>query len=183
VSALSALTPIDITAISLILIGGIMGAIRGLAGELAGLVSAGIAFTTGLLALNPFGTWLIAHSRLSHESALASAFSLTVVFIWLLLLIPKLLIGKVMKVVVERAFDRIAGVIAGSLRMIIWVLVLFLTMQLIPHPYLNRQFGEASLIGRGVIRISPRLLNRTHQTMATTIAPLTHDLPGKILAK
>jgi hypothetical protein len=59
------------------------------------------------------------------------------------------------KVVFAEGFDKGAGVIAGMLRMSIIVCIIFLCMNLIPHEYLNRVFGEESAIGRVVVKYVP----------------------------
>lgn len=179
--ALPVLTPIDIAALALIGVGLVVGAFRGLAGELAGLISAALAFTAGIILRVPLGLWLSSHSRLSHDSAYATAFCFCVIATWLLLLIPKLLIGKIMKVVVEKGFSVFGGMLAGALRMALWVIILFLAMQMIPHPYLNEKFGETSWVGRTIHRMAPELITTTATLdLPESIKTVTEDASEKL---
>lgn len=153
-----AFSPVDLVTLAVVGLGLIVGLIRGAAGELAGLLSVLIAGTIGFSCHRAFGAWLETHDRISGASAYATAFALSIIGAWLILIIPKLVLGKIMKVTFEKGFNRIGGAIAGAIRMTAWALLLFVFMQMIPHSYLNLHFGSKSVLGRGVYRLAPGMI-------------------------
>ncbi len=146
---------VDIVALVVITLGSLLGMKRGLSGELAKLLSVVTAFIFGIAFCNPFGAWLIEHSRLGVRSAYAFAFLVTIVLAFVLLLVLRFALKRVMKVVVAKEFDKIGGLIAGFISSVFFVVIVLLGINLWPHNYLNRVFGSESILGRGVLRVVP----------------------------
>ena len=156
-NAIPELNLVDIAALILILVGGLQGFFRGLSGELARLIGTIIAFATGVALHDPVGTWILENTRLEDQSAHAVAFIATVVLAIVIMIVLRLLLKRIIKVVFAEGFDKGMGVGAGLLRMATVVCIIFLVMNLIPHDYLNRHFGEESAIGNIVVRYVPRV--------------------------
>ena len=169
--ALPTLNVVDIVALGLIVIGGIQGFFRGLSGELARLIGSIIAFVAGVSLHGPVGEWVLQNTRLENQTAHALAFVATVVLAVLIMLELRLVIKRLIKVVFADGFDKTMGIIAGLARMSVIVCIIFLAMNLIPHDYLNRHFGEESAIGSVVVRYVP--------TVRETLEGANIPTPGK----
>lgn len=148
---------VDIAALIFIAVGVFIGLRRGLSGELAHLLSIAAAFIVGLSFHQPIGVWLAEHTRLSPQSGRAMAFFLAVVVAMLGMVLARLAVKNIMKVVIEKEADKIGGCIAGFVRSSVIVIAVFLVMNMWPHDYLNRQFGEESIIGSVVLKCMPSL--------------------------
>lgn len=141
------MSTIDIAALVLIVFGAVHGCIRGLSGELAHVLSVLAAFVFGLWIHPPFAAWILAHTRLSERPAQALAFAGAVLCALIVMFCLRFVVGRVMKVVIEPPFDRIGGVLAGFVRSCVIVVILFILLNMWPNEYLNRTFGEESVIG------------------------------------
>jgi len=168
---LPTLNLVDIVALGLIAIGGIQGFFRGLSGELARLIGAIIAFVAGVSLHGPVGEWVLRNTRLENQTAHALAFVATVFLAVLIMLVLRLVIKRLIKVVFADGFDKTMGIVAGLARMSVIVCIIFLVMNLIPHAYLNRHFGEESAIGSVVVRYVP--------TVRETLENANIPTPGK----
>ena len=151
------LSIVDIIAIVVVLIGILLGFRRRFSGELAHLVSIIVAFIVGLMTYRPLGYWLLENSRLGSRAAHAVAFVSTIVLASLVMVLIRTLLKRIISVVLEEETDKIAGVVAGFIKSTLFILIVFLFMNMIPHDYLNRIFGEESAIGRVVLRFMPRI--------------------------
>jgi len=148
---------IDVVALILILVGTLIGWRRGLSGELAHVISIIVAFILSISLHYPIGMWLGEHTRLSDDAGRTLAFVLTITFSMLAMAMVRFLIKNILKVVIEKEADKLGGLIAGFVRSAVMIIMLFLIMNMWPHEYLNRKFGEESLIGSVVIRCMPSL--------------------------
>ena len=141
------MTVIDIAAFILIALGTIHGCLRGLSGELAHVLSVIAAFVFGLWFHQPFAAWMLNNTRLSERPAQALAFATTILSALMVMLCLRFVFRRIMKVVIEEHFDKIGGGIAGFIRSCLIVMIIFILFNIWPHEYLNRTFGEESLIG------------------------------------
>lgn len=148
---------IDIVALVVVVLGAFQGWLRGLSGELARLISVVVAFVLGIYFYRPFGAWFLENTRLSIQAADTLAFVVTVLAAAVVMVLLRVVLKRIMKVVIEEKFDKACGVAAGLLRAWVLVAVVFLAMNLWPNTYLNRKFGEESIIGRQVLRLVPEL--------------------------
>jgi uncharacterized membrane protein required for colicin V production len=151
----SGMSVVDIVALLFILIGAIQGFFRGLSGEIARLIGIILAFVAGLTLYGPVGEWVSSNTKLGGQGAHALAFITTILLSIIIMVLLRSIIKRMVKVVFAEGFDKGAGVVAGMLRMSIIVCIIFLCMNLIPHEYLNRVFGEESAIGRVVVKYVP----------------------------
>lgn len=148
---------VDYAACAWVLLGGLRGYAHGLSGELARLVSAIAGLVLGLRFYGPVGDWMPQHTRLEQGASRTLAFAATVLLVFLSMTLIRRLLQLILHVVVERRAERVGGVAAGLLRAAMVVCMAFLFMNLWPHPYLNRIFGEQSTIGAACIRAWPAL--------------------------
>jgi uncharacterized membrane protein required for colicin V production len=157
---LPAFSVIDVAAMVVALLCAAHGYRRGLSGALAQSAGAVAALILGLYAYQPFSAWLQIHTRLTERAAEVTAFLSTSIAVIVALLMLRSVLKRIMKIVIEQPFDKWAGLLAGTLRAIALVSIVFLAMNLWPHPYLNRKFGEESAIGRVALRLIPLLRER-----------------------
>ncbi len=153
--SMPALSVVDIVALALIAVGGIQGFFRGLSGELARLAGAVIAFAGGTLLHEPVGQWVSTHTRLEARPAQTLAFVATVIIAVLIMIVARMLLKKVIQGVFAPGFDKTAGVLAGLLRMSIFTCIFFIIMNMVPVEFLNRHFGEESVVGSFMVRYVP----------------------------
>ena len=157
---------IDIAAIAIVALGVIQGCRRRLSGELAHLISVVAAFGTGLFFFRPVGDWFMAHTRLTDQGAHVVAFIATMLASLVVMTLIRIVLGRVMKVVIEPEVDRTGGAIAGFVRASVFVLIVFIIMNMWPHDFLNRIFGEESLIGSVVVKCMPALRDAVEEQKA-----------------
>lgn len=148
---------IDIGALLIICLSTLRGFHRGLSGELAQLVSVTAALILGLYSFQPFGAWILANTHLSSRSAHALAFGATVAAVILAMVLLGFVFRSIMKIVFEEKVDKPGGGLAGFISGVLVVVILFMILTLFPHDYLNRQFGEGSIIGRVVVKWTPAI--------------------------
>lgn len=148
---------IDIVACVFILLSMLHGYKRGLSGEVAQLVGVLVGFCLGMAGYRPFAAWMAANTRVSGGVADVLAFIVILVFSTGALVLVRVVLSRVMRVVFDESLNKGGGVIAAFIRSGVVTLIMFIVMNLVPHPYLNEQFGQASLIGRGTLRILPVL--------------------------
>jgi uncharacterized membrane protein required for colicin V production len=148
---------IDIIALVLVVLGAIVGYRRRLSGELAHVVSIVAALLLGLFFHRPIGLWLSENTRLSEPGARAAAFIATTLVAAVTLILVRAVLRRVMRVVMEEEADKTAGCVAGAIRAAVVVLIVFIFMNMVPHDYLNKVFGERSVIGRMVLACMPSL--------------------------
>ena len=151
---------VDIGALLVICLSTLRGFHRGLSGELAQLISVTVALILGLYARDPFASWLLANTHLASRSAHALAFALVVTGVIIAAILLGFVFSRIMKIVFEESVDKPGGGFAGFVSGILIVALVFMIVTMWPNEYLNRQFGEESIIGRAVIRWTPTVRDR-----------------------
>lgn len=148
---------IDVAALIIVAFSTLQGFRRGLSGELARLVSVVVAFSFGLYFYRPLGSWLVEHSRLTEQRAQALAFLAMVIAAVVVMIFLRFVLKHIMKIAFEKKVDKMGGCLAGFIRSSVFVIIVFLLLNMWPHDYLNRQFGEKSVIGNIVVKYMPAL--------------------------
>lgn len=179
---LPAINAIDVAVLIVIGANLIIGIRRGLSGELAGLIGTACAFGLGIYFLEPFGLWMEEHTRVSAKTAHAVAFASVAVGVILVVILLRLLLSKIMKITFEPAVDKFGGFISGLIRGCILVLIVFVTVEMSPHEYLNRKFGEESMFGRLVVKhVMPRIEKESAlEDAKSKVDSAVEDLDSKI---
>lgn len=170
---------IDIAAIAIVALGIIQGYRRRLSGELAHLISVVAAFGIGLFFFRPVGNWFTEHTRLTDQGAHVVAFVATMLASVIVMAILRIALGRMMKVVIEPEVDRTGGAVAGFVRASVFVLIVFIIMNMWPHDFLNRIFGEESLIGTGVVKCMPALREAVEEQKEKVTELRERDSPSK----
>ena len=141
---------VDLVALILILLGLIRGFMKGLSGELAGLLGAAAAFVGAWYFYTPLGNFLTDKTRLSERATVAVAFVLALIGAYMAMRILRLVLRHVMEFSFKGKIEKIGGMLAGGIRMTVVVTAFVLLMTLWPHEYLHRLFAEESVFGRFV---------------------------------
>ena len=154
---LSLLNLVDIVAFVIMALNMLVGARRGLSGELAGTVSTVVGFILGMMFFAPLVGWLVENSRLGSGSARMVAFVLVFLIVCAIMLALRIGLRALLKVAIEKKTDRWGGAMAGLLKALVIVLAVFLLMIMAPSQKLNRIFGEESMIGALLVKAIPEL--------------------------
>lgn len=148
---------VDIGALVILLLGTIIGFRRGLSGEIARFIGTIAALCLGIYFYKPFGAWIAGHTRIGEETANVIAFALMAGAVLLITLLVRLILRSIMKISFEGNLEKAGGCIAGFIRALILVLMVFMAMNMWPHEYLNRTFGRESVIGSLVVKYMPAI--------------------------
>ena len=154
--SLPPISVVDIGASLVICLSALRGFLRGLSGEISQLISLAASLILGIFFREPFGRWLMGHTHLAAPTAHALAFTVTVFGALVVLILIGFVLRKIMKVVFEPGVDKPFGGLAGLLSGVLIVIIVFAAMNLWPHEYLNRKFGEESVIGRVIVKWMPK---------------------------
>lgn len=147
----------DIIALAVLAIGTFIGYRRRLSGEVGRLIGITAAFIVGLFIYAPIVGWLVGYTRLDYGASRIAGYLFTIIAAVAVMVVARVTLGNLIKVVIAEETDRILGLVAGFVRSAVFVLIIFLAMNLVPHDYLNAKFGQESFIGRIVIRLMPAL--------------------------
>jgi len=148
---------VDVLAFIVIAFGMLLGARRGLSGELAGMVSSMIGFILGVVFFGPVVEWMTEHSRLGTQSARMVSFIVVFLIVFAIMLVVRLILKLLLKFAIEKKSDRWGGALAGMVKSLVVVLAVFLIMIMSPGESLRRMFGKESMIGSLLLRAIPEL--------------------------
>ena len=148
---------IDIISFVLIIVGSFVGYQRKLSGEIAILISLGAAFFLGVFMYEPIGLWLVSHTRMDVGAARVATYVFLVLGAGVVMVAARILLGKFMKLVIGEQADRTCGAVAGFVKAVVVVLIIYFAMNVVPFDYVNRKFGYESFIGRNIQSILPSI--------------------------
>ncbi len=168
---------IDIIGLVLIALGTFRGYRRGLSGELAGVVGIVASLMISVHLFAPFGEWITANTRLTGQLAHAAAFAVCVLFVIAATVLIAVVFRKVMGVFFAEGADKFLGLIAGAVQSAAILAIGFLMMNLLPHPYLNRHFGDESLLGTLVLRSTPAIQEMLQKFRDVELPRRTEEYP------
>ena len=97
-------------------------------------------------------------TRLSEEESFATSFFLCLVGVFILFLLLRLLLGKIMEVTFKGSgLERIGGALAGLLRTMTACAALLFFLNLLPSAFIRQSVAENSFFGRIVTVRVPEL--------------------------
>ncbi len=146
---------VDIVAILFILVYVVMGWRRGLAAEIGHLAGAALAFWIGLRYHERLAAWMTGHTRMEGAPATVVAYVAVVLAIILASMILSLVLSKLMELAIPEGANKVWGGMAGLVKGSLYAAMILLAVNLWPHEYLNRHFGEESVLGAFVMRWVP----------------------------
>jgi uncharacterized membrane protein required for colicin V production len=140
----------DGAALLFVLIGAFIGLKRGLTRELAGVFTTVAAAGAALYAYLPLAHFLETHTSFTPGSVRPIALALVLFASFGIILLIRMLVGKLITVSFAEWFDRIGGAVAGFISATVFVLLIFVIANAMPPESWNAGFGDASLIGRTI---------------------------------
>ena len=172
------LNAVDLVLIALLLAFTIRGVIKGLSGEIAGLVGMAVVLAGGWKLYEPLSAALLEHTRLEDpQTSQLLAYILAVAVLLIAVNLLMLLVRKVLNKVFDGAIERIGGGVAGFLKTAAVLAILLFGVQLSGHAFLMKHFIEESWIGRTVgVRI-PGWFDTIQERIAPQ-EPNAEDMPA-----
>ena len=153
---------VDICAFALLVLGILVGLRRGLSGEVANLLSLVVGFMAGVTAHRLFDAgWPAPAGRAGLHAVAGVVVALVAGTVAMAL--ARFVCKRLIRIVIEEESDRVWGAVVGGLRSAIFVLAIFIVMNLLPNERANRWFGETSLIGQQVVRFMPCVEEKIEQ--------------------
>lgn len=154
---------VDMVAFLFILLHVLLSWRRGLGEEVGRVAGAVVAFWVGWRYHDAVANWMTAHTRMEGAPARVVAYIGVVLLVVLASLIVSFVLAKVIASAIPAGADKVGGGVAGLVKGGLYVVMIFLAMNLWPHDYLNRQFGEASAIGSVVIKWVPAVREQVEE--------------------
>jgi uncharacterized membrane protein required for colicin V production len=146
---------VDIIALLFVLVHVVLSWRRGLSEEIGRVAGAVLAFWIGLRYHQTVAGWMTEHTRMEGPPARVTSYIAVVLLIILGSLLLTLFVSKILKLAIPEGADKAWGGVAGLVKGSFYAAMIFLAMNLWPHEYLNRHFGEESMIGSVVMKWIP----------------------------
>jgi uncharacterized membrane protein required for colicin V production len=168
---------VDFVVLAALVIGLIQGLRRGLSGELARLIGTVAAVWAGWYFYHPLGAKLLNSTRLSEQDANAVAFFLCLAGVFIAILLLRLMLRRIMEITIKGGtLERLGGLCAGVLRMLLACAAIVFFLSLLPSEYIHTAVAEKSLFGRIITRHAPALYNQA-RTWFPGIPALPENAP------
>jgi len=148
---------VDSVALLFVLVHVVLSWRRGLSEEIGRVAGAVLAFWMGLRYHEAVASWMTDHTRMEGDPARVVAYLGVVLLIILTSLVLTLVTSKLIKLAIPDGVDKVAGGVAGLVKGTFYTAIIFLAMNMWPHDYLNRHFGEESMIGSVVMKLVPAI--------------------------
>ncbi len=160
---LSTIGVADVVAVLIFLLVAFHGLHRGLSGELSQVVGIVAAIVVAFVVFDPLGMYLIKELDLSPTVARIAALIATMMLSMLVMATIVTILRRCLEIVLGDRLDRIAGFVAGAVRAVVIVSLLFLVMNVLPSEKLNHMFGEDSYVGCALIHYLSSLRDRIEE--------------------
>lgn len=162
---------VDVVALAVLAWGTVMGFRRGLSVELARVISVVVALILGLYSIGRVSDYLVVHTRLTENTARVISFVCTVLGAFFAMKLLRWALAKIVKIAFTDTIDRWGGLLAGFVKSAGLVIIVLIVMNIVPNRYLNEQFGEKSVIGRGLRHYMPALLKVAKEGSLPMVQP------------
>ncbi|HPF99218.1 MAG TPA: CvpA family protein [Kiritimatiellia bacterium] len=168
---------VDIVAIILILLGLIRGLAKGLSGELAGLISVGLAVYAGWRLYRPLGEYFTDKANLGTDtSAYLAAFVVALIGAYVLMLLLRILLRNLMQFSFKGKLEKLGGALAGLAKTLAIVTAGLLALALLPNTQLHRLCAEDSVLGGFVYRTLGPVVAEKYPQLAPAVQAV-EELP------
>lgn len=158
----------DGIALAVVLLFTLLGFRKGLAGQIAPLLTILITATVAYFAYTPCRTFLIQRSHASEAFASFAACVLVVVVPFAVVMLIRSAASGLLRIPVIGWVDRIGGAVAGFVGSALVVLAAFFLVNIPPPPYRVAAMGKESLIGRRVVGLETNLVRSVEERMERT---------------
>ena len=159
----SRLTPanyVDIACAGLVLLFVVIGFVRGISGELSRLLSLAAGAAVGYWIYVPGVETLssLEYLRKSPQFTSLIAFCVALLGGLILFLLLNLMLGRIIKIVLDPAWDRSLGMLAGVINAAILLALVFTLAMILPQPSHRELLCRESRIGRMATPLLERML-------------------------
>ncbi len=156
---------LDIILLVIMALGLIQGLRRGLSGEIARLIGTAFSVWAGWFFYHPLGRRIMENTRLNEEESFATSFFICLVGVFIVMLLLRIILGKVMEVTFKGStLERLGGALAGLLRTLLACAALLFFLNLLPSAFIRQSISENSFFGRIVTRQVPELWHTVRAT-------------------
>lgn len=142
---------IDLVLLALLAIGAVRGGLRGLSGELAGLLSLALAAVAGWHYYRPLGEYLAKSTRMTDLQADTVAFVVVIICALILIWALSTVLRKVMEFTFKGLLERVGGVMVGFLRYAVILAGLLLVVSQWTQGRASHLITEESFLGRHAV--------------------------------
>lgn len=139
---------IDIIIIALLAIGALRGVLRGLSGELAGIISLGVAGYAGWRFYRPLGEYLADTTRMTDIQADTVSFIVIIGGALILLWALSIVLKSIMEFTFKGILERVGGGIVGVLRYAVIIAALLMIVAQFSSGAVRRHVIGESFIGQ-----------------------------------
>ncbi len=147
----------DYAGIGLVLILAVTGAVRGLSKEVAGVFKAAGILVGAYFLFHPAAEWLSARSSLNPALARAAALLIVLLLLTLLFSLLARLLAHLLQLAFEGFIERIGGFLAGALKGLILLGLLYTALFAAPGSGPADRVIEESVLGRHYYEYLPRI--------------------------
>ena len=148
---------VDVIALVVLMIGALVGFRRGLSAQIAGPLSLLLAMLFALYAYGPIRQAIHTSGWVPASTQSLAGIAGVVLASLVVFMLLRWILSRGIRRLTENRGEHVGGALFGALRTALFILIIFLLMNVFPHAGLNRRFGEDSLIGRQVIRMTPAI--------------------------
>jgi uncharacterized membrane protein required for colicin V production len=158
----------DLAALVFVLASIAMGFRRGLSGQVAMLLAV-LLVVVGTYFTYPLCLALLTRfTAVPTESVHVAALTVALLIPLGIVLVIRNLLGNVLKITFVAWLDRIGGAVAGAISSTLFVLLVFVVMNVLPTPYRFAAFGSPSWIGRLVTQSESNIVQRVETKIQRT---------------
>jgi uncharacterized membrane protein required for colicin V production len=175
---LTQLDVLDVLIAVYLLFGAVSGVRRGLSGEIARLISLGVAVIAGWQFHEPLGEQVERYTRLQGPPAFLVGFLATVLAAGLIMLLLRLMLKNIMEFAFKGKIERVGGLIAGILRAAFISSLIVVAISVLPVPYLQKRVWEESRVGMAICKlILPIYQDIADEHPEWGLPPVPYDAP------
>ena len=165
---------LDLTALGLIFVELLLGMRRGMSGEFFRFLGSGAVLLAALKFYRPLGLWLVDHSRMADNPAMATALGFTLLTLGgeAVLLGLRLLLNLLMKITFNEKIDRPGGAMIGMFRGLLLVIMLVFAGGLWPQDFMQSFFVQQSMVGRTIFEYAHAAVDKLDRTPVREVPAL-----------
>lgn len=164
----AAFNAVDVIAAIFLLVCLALGFRRGLVGQIAPIIGLIVIAATVHFGYTPCRDWLTAHVDLNASVVRIGALVIVIGVPLIVVMLFGKLLGEMVKLPILSGIDRVGGAVAGLIAGIIFVLIVFSVLIVLPQRYQCPTVSKASWIGRHVACIEDDVIGVVSQKVDRT---------------
>jgi membrane protein required for colicin V production len=158
----------DLIALVFVVVCIAIGIKRGLIGLIAPIVGLIIIATAVRFGYAPCRDWMTTHLTFDASVLRLGALAVVIGIPLVLMILIRKLLGELVKLPILSGIDRLGGALAGLIAGVLFVLVVFFVLGILPKPYQSPAVKEGSWIGRHVTIMEEDIIGAVSQRVDRT---------------